>query len=488
MILRYFILLLVFAAAPVCAQQSLSADDIRADLHQLYATLQEAHYDLFARTPKDRYDALYQAELAQIHDAEDLNAVAKRLQRFVAAGHVAHARIDTNYKAFRNYLAAGGKAFPLNIRVVGGTVYLTDNGSGLAALRRGDEIVALDGNPVATWLDRASRNLSADTPYLANALLELDFPMALWLERGPVDSFMVTVRHGGRTFEVNVPAKTRAEMAEAAKSQPPALALDSGSRLFRMLDEHIAYLRPGPFYNDAPDASDAYDNKAFHAFIDKAFADILAHDAKSLIIDLRDNHGGDSSFSDLMIAWFADRPFKFNSAFKIKVSREAVASNQKRIELAPNDPDSPSRRFAAAYAKARIGDIIDFPVPESQPRPGPRFTGRVYLLINRNSYSNCVAVAALVQDYRFATVIGEETADLATTFGAMETFTLDKSGLTVGFPKAMIIRPDGDLTARGVVPDIAIATPLVEGTNDPVLDQAREIAAEAIRRRPPSSP
>jgi hypothetical protein len=75
-------------------------------------------------------------------------------------------------------------------------------------------------------------------------------------------------------------------------------------------------------------------------------------------------------------------------------------------------------------------------IPLVEPREGRRFTGAVCLLINRQSYSNAVLVAAIAQDYGFATVIGEETADLASTFGAAEKFTLPGTGIEVSFPKA----------------------------------------------------
>jgi len=79
-------------------------------------------------------------------------------------------------------------------------------------------------------------------------------------------------------------------------------------------------------------------------------------------------------------------------------------------------------------------------VPAVAPREGERFTGKVFVLIDRYSYSNAVNVAALVQDYKFGTVIGEETADMATTYGAMEQFTLPLTGLSVGYAKAYLIR------------------------------------------------
>jgi C-terminal processing protease CtpA/Prc len=106
------------------------------------------------------------------------------------------------------------------------------------------------------------------------------------------------------------------------------------------------------------------------------------------------------------------------------------------------------------------------------------------VLVNRHSYSNTVMVAAIVQDYGFGRVIGEETADLASTYGAMETFALPRTGIVVGYPKARILRPNGDARARGVIPDVAIETPVVPSREDVVLERAlalpasKDVAAE----------
>jgi len=96
----------------------------------------------------------------------------------------------------------------------------------------------------------------------------------------------------------------------------------------------------------------------------------------------------------------------------------------------------------------------------------------VIMLINRHSYSNTANVAALAQDLRIAKIAGEETSDLATTLGAMEQFSLSRTGITVGYPKAQIVRLSGDLRARGVQPDAVIATPIIPGQSDVVLEQA----------------
>jgi hypothetical protein len=58
----------------------------------------------------------------------------------------------------------------------------------------------------------------------------------------------------------------------------------------------------------------------------------------------------------------------------------------------------------------------------------------------------------------------------------MEQFTLQRTRVDVGFPKAYIIRVNGDERPRGVVPDTAIETPIVEPPSDVVLQRALAIA------------
>ena len=453
-----------------------SAADIRADLNDLYSTLQRAHFDLYAHRSREDYDRLLTQMLAEIREPESTGQTAIRFQRFAAFGRVAHARIDAASGDYRSYRDAGWKVFPLTLAFRGNRAYVVENRSGVAGIPEGVELLTLDRRPMRAWFERLGRHLSADTPYMTGSLLEYTFPRLLWQEAGERESFSISVREGGATRRHAIPARSWTDIQAAPAAA--TLVLDADSRSARMIDGRIAYLRPGPFYNNAADATDPYDTTAFRAFIDESFASFRAQHADALLIDLRDNPGGDNSFSDLLVAWFADRPFAFASAFRIRVSPEAVASNAKRLAAASQPDGGVSRRLAQAHAGTRPGDVIDFDIGMAQPRAEPRFHGSVYLLVNRASYSNTVFVAALVQDYGFGTILGEETSDLASTYGAMETFTLPRTGIVVGFPKAHIVRPSGDPTTRGVVPDIAIATPVIQSADDPVLERAIAIVRE----------
>jgi C-terminal processing protease CtpA/Prc len=106
------------------------------------------------------------------------------------------------------------------------------------------------------------------------------------------------------------------------------------------------------------------------------------------------------------------------------------------------------------------GEQFAFELPYAHPREGSRFSGRVYALVNRHSDSNAAVVAAINQDYGFGVVIEEETADLPTTHASSVQFALPNTGIVVTYPKACFVRPSGDETVQGVLPDHMIEHPL----------------------------
>ena len=267
----------------------------------------------------------------------------------------------------------------------------------------------------------------------------------------------------GRDAAITVDA-VPAALVEERKGARESLAQ---SRRAEMLPYGVAYLRPGPFYAAGEDET----LETFEAFVDGAFREFIAADAQDLVIDLRDNPGGDNSFSDPMIAWFADEPFRFASRFEVK------ASTRTRIvlgELAAKWPDGVSARMLEKMEKHKDGETFEFDIPKVTPRE-PGFSGRIWALVNRHTYSNGTTVAAIIQDYGFGTVLGEETADLPTSYASSAQLTLPETGIAVTYPKAYFVRPSGDETPRGVVPDHGIEFPVVPGDADPALDEALQL-------------
>ncbi len=456
------------AAKPGDSPPTYDAPSMREDLAALYDGLRSAHVALFAHRSEAEYDAFYARLQSELDRDFSLFEAAVLFQRFAAYGNVAHARVEFPSDVYDAYRDSGGRSFPIYPRIVAGRSYVGDDLSGDSRIQPGDEILTLNGKPMSDWLDFASRHISADTPYIAHSLLEFTFPRYLWLELGDVETFALTLRRDSKTIELKLRASTRESQQAAAAAAPARFAIDTNAREFRLLDRRIAYLKPGPFYN-AENPAAAWENTSFIAFVDAAFEQLLASDAGSLIIDLRQNPGGDNSFSDVMLSWIATEPFRFFDAFIVRSSDEAAASNARRMEATGADENSVSALFARQYETVPRGETFDFDLPYAQPREGQRFEGKVYVLVNRHSYSNAVNVAAIIQDAGLGTVVGEKTSDMATTYGSMETFALPNTDISVGFPKAHIIRPSGDRRTDGVTPDWVIPSPIVDDAADAVL-------------------
>jgi len=458
-------------AQPADWSQSVSAEAARADLAALYDGLKSAHYDLYAHRSKEAYDARFAETKAGIGAPLSRFELLLVLQMFAAYGNVAHARIDFPSEVYGSFREKGGKAFPIYLRIVDGRAYVGEDYSGSDVVDPGDEILSIDGETMARWLERTAQYISADTPYIAHSLLESVFPMYLWVEVGEREHFTLRIKkENGQTTSVRVPALTQEQLAAAVDDAPQIFSLDFNSRAARMLSAGIAYLRPGPFYN-AENPEDVWDNSAFVAFIDDAFKTFIEKKAHSLVIDLRNNPGGDNSFSDPIISWIGDKPFRFASKFLVRSSDEAAASNQARLDNSPGAAQGVSGLYAKAFEATPRGETFEFDIPLAEPRKGAQYQGKVYVLVNRNSYSNAVNTAAIFQDYGWGEIAGELTADFATTYGAVEHFNLPHTGFRVGFPKAFIIRPSGDERLGGVQPDIVIQTPIVPSKEDVVLDR-----------------
>ncbi|WP_411359428.1 S41 family peptidase [Pseudidiomarina salilacus] len=459
---------IVFAAVLASSSSNptvLPAEQLQADFQQLYQQLQQGSYNLFALTPKAEYDQHYADFQQRLQQPLTPLEARKVFMQFTAFADIVHTRIDFPVAAYRSFLENGGKTLPFDVAIAEHGVTVTDTFGSDNPLQLGDEVVQVNGVPVRTWLAQLQSFMGAENQQLLDGMTATSLAPLAWLYEGEQDSYTLTVKSVDNaelrivtlaTLDYDAQAGASATATQAAQASTPPVA----PRDYRIVQGDVGYLKPGPFYNIyAENVDQTWDITEFHGFIDEAFNAFIAADVAQVVIDVRDNPGGTNSFSDHMIAWFADQPFKFASDFRVKVSAVSRAANDRRLAAEGNIGEA-TQQLAEFYATHADGEVISFPLTTINPHPdGQNIAHRdidVYVLIDRYSYSNAVSVAAIAQDYGFATIIGEATADLATTYAAMEQFTLDHSGINVGYAKAHIIRPSGDLRPAGVVPDIAL--------------------------------
>ena len=204
------------------------------------------------------------------------------------------------------------------------------------------------------------------------------------------------------------------------------------------------------------------------AFLHRTLAELKARHARALVIDVRQNSGGDTDLSDDLLRIFARTSFRDFSEVDAKISAvtKRALGHDRYIEI--YGPDAWS---------ATDGTTLIEPIAYENPLPrNARFPGKVYVLVGSGTYSTAAIFAAAAQDSHSATIVGQESGGLPTLYGEAFPFTLPESGISATVSTKYLVRADSDRRPHGVIPDKDFQeTP--EGQRDSELKSAVELAA-----------
>ena len=156
-----------------------------------------------------------------------------------------------------------------------------------------------------------------------------------------------------------------------------------------------------------------------------------------------------------MISYFADKPFRWCSDFKIKTSKALK-------EFARKNNDTTKAYFRQILLR-EDGEVYSPNLDEYPPQELPkRYQGKLYVLVNRQSISQAAVTAAQIQDYGWGKIVGEETGEFPSLYASVFYYTLPNSGIVVSISKGRIIRVNGSEKEEGVIPDIGITDHLID--------------------------
>ncbi|MCR9171883.1 MAG: S41 family peptidase [bacterium] len=433
------------------AQSELTAkEDVLKDLELLRSLLIEAHIAPFAYTSEEAFEEKYEEVRAGIQ-ADSLNdfEIISRFQRLASVLNNGHTEIDFPARKYIEDLYAGARVFPYELAFEQGKALVRKDWSKGNESMVDWEVLSIDGRVIQEILEDIYPQISAERTYFKNAKIEFySFPRYYWQVFGQKNRFVIELRNqSGQTKTVEVGAILGMEEFEMQRDE-----VLKGSMEVKVLG-NVGYLNPGDLSGDLV---------MFQQYIDSAFLVFKESNAQSIILDLRNNRGGDDVFGDYIVSYFADRPFRWNKTFELRTS-----AFLKEIVRAKFDT---STVYNQQILKNANGTRFAFDFGSYEPQPEEkRFGGDVYVLVNRQSYSQSSVTAAQIQDYGFGTIVGEETGEFPSLYAAKFTYVLPRTKIPVGLSKGHIVRVNGNTDKKGVIPDWTIQDHLLD-EKDEILD------------------
>ncbi len=324
--------------------------------------------------------------------------------------------------AMTRHMEAGGKILPIEVRF-GGEGELRV----FAAPPEGPPVGALLKSINGVSAEEMTREMLArapgDTLLFQRAFVARRFASFFWLLYGDTGDYDIAFLNRQGRKETSRLVGAAALPVSLQASPNPAELFD-----WRILEGGVACFRAASFAGDQREALAAAAKDAFTAFKEAG--------AKALIIDIRENGGGDDPlWQESLMEYITAKPYA-------QVSRYAVRVTERNAD--PGDVIGEIRR--REYDK-RFTPSAENPL---------RFDGPVYILTGPFTYSAAIQFAVAAQDFEIAAIAGEETGGLSCQTGQTTGVPMPKTALNAFAPAIAFVRPSGKGCGRGVLPDVPV--------------------------------
>ncbi|AEV32597.1 periplasmic protease [Owenweeksia hongkongensis DSM 17368] len=324
------------------------------------------------------------------------------------------------------FLKNNYRYFPFSIKMVDGRVFIWDNYSNDSSLKRGDEIISINGNSIQSIIGRMYKCISSDGNIENNLRVRLQSGFA-WMyylfEAQPEFFDLAVIKFSSQTkTKVNVEALTRSQMGSNFSSRNETKKGSEPEKKGELYDlsfqDSVAFLVLKTFdWKVVEDGK--YDAKKLYK---KLFTQIKENGAEVLVIDLRDNTGGRNEFAMEMIPYIIKGNDQ-GEVYKTSISWKVKSKTYKM----------PKRSRLA-------------------------FDGKIFTLTNAWTYSAGASLARYLAEYGGAFSVGSETGSRYEGFaaGSKQAVNLPSSGIKVGIPRYVYVFPNSKKeipSNRGLIPD-----------------------------------
>jgi hypothetical protein len=332
---------------------------------------------------------------------------------------------------------------PLNIEIIGEKFY-SDSGN---VIPFGNEILEIDSVPVVEILEQLRKYVTVDglNPSADIQLVE-DYFKDLFAYRYPIDDSILVVHQQNPD--------------SLADSSYVWTSYFSGLFDFSFLSEDLTEPKLYKYtFGDGKkiallEIPDFEPPPPYKLQLSTWFKDLKRWKADALVIDLRNNLGGQHTKAQILAQWILDEPFE--PFEKIEVKTESLPQKSKLAFPVLGFERLVKSQFEKAGENSYLKKKLDFRQPKKS-----RYKGPVYVLVSGRTFSSATIFCTLLEEQDRAVFIGEEPGGnyFKTSAGFQPLYTLPNSGFQIRIPTiAFVMRSQNQEIdpSHGIHPDFEV--------------------------------
>jgi C-terminal processing protease CtpA/Prc len=418
--------------------QRFSKQQIEEDLSFMVRAMENAHPNLYHSISKEQYSRLKDSIFAKLKDSMTRDEVRPSFVKMIAAINEGHTTFRSSLEFVHDMNVAKKPVFAVMMESFDGQYLVVKKDySPNAVLQAGDRVAKINGHSVDSLVKHMSGYYGGLPHWRQTKVIE-SLMLDLYRDgiRAPFDLEYFTGKEKRKTRLEGLPIQTLMQAAEGNKTVYTPFT-------FERLKNNIGYLN----FRDM----DRSVKKAFDTFLLKTFTAIQQQPVNGLIIDLRENGGGDSQLGDKLLQHITDKPYRMSGGVVWKISQEYKDYIGKL--------DSTQQAQMTYYTERQNGDFLTGgeEAPEKPKDNSLRYKGKVCFLIGNHTFSSANMLAATVMDYKLATLIGEVSGEAPNDYGDIFPTKLPHTGMTFQTSSKQFLRPNGDKNDMNpVLPDIYV--------------------------------
>jgi hypothetical protein len=412
-------------SAQASAQQQFTESQLKEDFLFYTKKLEQYHPNLYLYTAKERVDqsfGLLQSSVSQQSSEAEFYQKIAHTSEIIKDGHT----LILPSNDFIDYHNSQSKFLPIQIGISNQKLYVKMDCSSTKRFEEGTVIDSINGMASSAIIQRLLERQVRDGENISYATWILDAYFReyySYLFEHP-ETYQIAYKKGTGSFKVQIPALKKDSIYYYRAQRYPNFQSGSkeGKGVYLQYNDskNVAILTIKDFHTDV--LKHQYKQK-FTSEIKKIFTEISQNQTQNLIIDLRDNQGGDVENGVALLKYLIAKPFKVvNEYYKLK---------------------------NGTLVKTR-GPSMGYHKPHSK-----HFNGQIYVLINGGSFSNTVIVSSCLRENTNAVFVGTESGGNPHVLaGYTKDLMLPNTKIRVQIPtKRFVMTSMEENNGSGLIPD-----------------------------------